>query len=97
VEVLSAASKSPSLELLNGLIGTALRIEAREARLFGLDAPTKQQISPTPAAFGQAISDEELERQWNRLTPEEQDKFMILLAKPQGRWVEPWPFETTAG
>jgi hypothetical protein len=87
---------APSPELLNDLIGTALRIEAREARLFGLDAPTKQQISPGPATFAQPMSDEEAERQWNRLTEDERDQFMILLQKLQGRWVEPRAVETAA-
>jgi len=86
---------APSPELLNDLIGTLLRIEAREARLFGLDAPTKQQISTAPATFAQPVSDEELERQWDRLTSDEQDAFMILLQKLQGRWVEPRAIETT--
>jgi hypothetical protein len=86
---------APSPELLNDLICT-LRIEAHEARLFGLDAPTKQQISPGPATFAQPVSDEEAERQWNRLTEDERDQFMILLQKMQGRWVERRPVETTA-
>ena len=85
---------APSPELLNDLIGTALRLEAREARLFGLDAPTKQQIAAAPVAFAQPMSDEEAERQWARLTPEEQDQFMVLLQKMQGRWVEPRPTDT---
>ena len=84
---------APSPELLNDLIGTALRLEAREARLFGLDAPTKQQIAAAPVTFAQPMSDEGAERQWARLTSEEQDQFMVLLQKMQGRWVEPRPAE----
>ena len=85
---------APSPELLNDLIGTALRLEAREARLFGLDAPTKQQIAAPPVTFAQPMSDEEADRQWARLTPEEQEQFMMLLQKMQGRWIEPRPTET---
>jgi hypothetical protein len=38
---------APSPELLNDLSGTVLWIEAREARIFALDAPTRQQIVGT--------------------------------------------------
>jgi 2-oxo-4-hydroxy-4-carboxy--5-ureidoimidazoline (OHCU) decarboxylase len=38
---------------------------------------------------GQAISDEEIDIGLARLTPEEQETFMMLLQKFQGRWVEP--------
>jgi hypothetical protein len=41
------------------------------------------------AVVGQPVSDEELDRQLARLTQEETDTFMMLLAKLQGRWVEP--------
>ena len=90
---------APSPELLNDLIGTALRIEAREAALHGLDAPAKQQVLAATATFSQPISDEELDRQLARLTEEERETFMMLLQKLQGRWVEPPPppsIETTA-
>jgi hypothetical protein len=85
---------APSPELLNELIATVLKIEAREARLFGLDAQARQQISSAPATFAQPVSDEELERQWDRRS-DEQDAFMILLQKLQRRWVEPRAIETT--
>jgi hypothetical protein len=48
---------APSPELLNELIDTALRIEAREARLLGPDAPTRPQISPASATFAQPITE----------------------------------------
>ena len=41
------------------------------------------------AVVGQAISDEELDIQLARLTPAERETFMMLVAKLQGRWVEP--------
>jgi hypothetical protein len=77
------------------LVSQAIKLSRHEARLFGLDAPTKQQISTAPATFAQPVSDEELERQWDRLTSDEQDAFMILLQKLRGRWVEPRGIETT--
>jgi hypothetical protein len=64
-----------------------LRIEIREANLYGLDAPKKSDIVST--VMGQAISDEVLDEQLARLTPQEQETFMMLLQKLQGRWVEP--------
>jgi len=79
------------------LIDRALKIYRHEAVLFGLDAPSKQQVAST--VIGQPISDEELDRQLARLTEEELDTFMRLTAKLQGRWVEPPPppsIETTA-
>ena len=87
---------APSPDLLNDLIGPALGIEAGEARLFGLDASTKQQISLGPATFAQPVSDEEAERQCNRPTEDERDQFTILFQKMQGRWVQPRYVETTA-
>jgi hypothetical protein len=83
----------PSPERLADLVRTALRISRHEAMVFGLDAPTKlEALAGLPS---QPMSDEEAERQWDRLTPEEQDQFMELLRKMQGRWVEPRPTEAT--
>ena len=64
-----------------------LRIEIREANLFGLDAPKKSDI--VSMVMGQAVSNEVLDEQLARLTPAERETFMMLLAKLQGRWVEP--------
>jgi hypothetical protein len=41
------------------------------------------------ALIGQPISDEEMDIQLGRLTQEERDTLMTLVAKMQGRWVEP--------
>jgi hypothetical protein len=74
-----------------------VKVGRHEAVIFGLDAPSKSEV--LTAAVGQPISDEELGRQWDRLTPDEQDTFMMLLQKLQGRWVEPQTdtsIETTA-
>jgi hypothetical protein len=51
-------------------------------------------LSPTPSTKPGQLQGE----QWDRLTQEEQDHLMRLLAKLQGRWVEPQPssIETTA-
>ncbi len=80
---------APSPEMLNNLIGTALKIETREATLFGLDAPTKSAVEPV--FTGHAVDEEEMARQWDRLTNEEQEFLMMLLQKLQGRLVEPLP------
>ena len=53
----------PSPIPVNDLVTTALRIEAREAALHGLDAPAKQQVLAATATFSQPISDEELDIQ----------------------------------
>ena len=66
-----------------------------EAMLFGLDAPIKTDVA---AVFGaaQPITDEEAAVRWARLTPEEQDTWMRLQAKMDGRWTEAPAIETTA-
>jgi DNA-binding CsgD family transcriptional regulator len=79
----------PSIDEVNRSIDRILSIEIREANLYGLDAPRKSDIVNAFVAGGQLISDEELERQWYRLTEEEQETFMRLLAKLQGRLTEP--------
>jgi hypothetical protein len=77
-------------------ISSWIKLGRHEALIFGYDAPTKQVVSH----FGsQPISDEELDAGLARLTEEEQEQFMMLLQKLQGRWVEPPPpasIETTA-
>jgi hypothetical protein len=75
----------PSPIPVNALVTTALRIEARDARLFGLDAPTKQQILAAMVTFGQPISDQELDRRLARLTEAEKMQFVRLLNKRDGR------------
>ena len=85
----------PEPELVVDLVDRAIKLGRHEALIFGYDAPTKQVVSH----FGsQPISDEELDAGLARLTEEEQEQFMMLLQKLQGRWVEPPPasIETTA-
>jgi hypothetical protein len=86
----------PTLDEVNASVDRILKIEAHEADLYGLYAPKKSET--VSAIIGQPISDEELDRQLARLTEEEQETFMMLLQKLQGRWVEPPPasIETTA-
>jgi 2-oxo-4-hydroxy-4-carboxy--5-ureidoimidazoline (OHCU) decarboxylase len=64
-----------------------VKIEIREANLYGLDAPKKSDV--IAAVTGRALSDEELDAGLARLTSEEQETFMMLLQKFQGRWGEP--------
>jgi hypothetical protein len=54
----------------------------------GLDAPKKAEIMG--ALRGQqSMTPEKLDLQLARLTSAEQDTFLMLAAKMQGRWVEP--------
>jgi hypothetical protein len=77
----------PTTDEMVALIGQAIRLSRHEAMLFGMDEPTKAQI--VGAVVGQEISEEELEIRMARLTPVEQDLFMKLVAKLEGRWLEP--------
>jgi hypothetical protein len=77
----------PSVEEVYAGVDRIVKIEIREANLYGLDAPKKAEAFP--AVTGQVISDEELDIQLARLTEEKKDTFMMLVAKMQGRWVEP--------
>ena len=77
----------PTIEEVYAGVDRIVRIESREANLYGLDAPKRSEVAA--AVVGQAISDEELDIQLARLTPEEIDTFMMLTRKMQGRWVEP--------
>ena len=73
-------------EVYNG-VDRIVRIEIREANLYGLDAPKKSDILST--VMGQEVSDEVLDEQLARLTAAERQTFMMLVAKMQGRFVEP--------
>ena len=86
----------PEGETLATLVTTAIRVSRHDAMLHGLDAATKNEL--VASVVGRPLNYEESARQWDRLTLEEQDQLMRLLAKLQGRWVEPQPssIETTA-
>jgi hypothetical protein len=77
----------PTIEEVYAGVDRIVKIEIREAHLYGLDAPKKAEIMA--AVTGQAISDEELYIQLARLTPQERETFMMLCQKMEGRWVEP--------
>jgi hypothetical protein len=72
---------------VGALVGRLLAIDRQEADLYGLNAPKKSDVAAP--VTGQAVSDEELDIWLSRLTPQERETFMMLLAKAQGRWVEP--------
>jgi len=77
------------------LISQVIRLSRHEAMLCGMDETTKAQI--VSAVVGQAaISEAELDVRMARLTPEEQDLFMKLVAKLEGRWVEPVVIEESS-
>lgn len=84
----------PSTDQLNDLIDRALKIERHEALLWGLDAPTRSAI--VSAVAGQALTDAEVDIRLARLTPEEQELFMKLVAKMEGRWLEPVAIEESS-
>jgi len=70
------------------LIDRALKIEIREAKLFGLDAPTRNEVSGPegqPISLLAGVDAKDLERRLNRLTTEEQSTFIQLLNKMDGR------------
>jgi len=75
----------PDISEVGILIGRLLNVDQHEAD--GLYAPNKAEV--LSAVTGQAVSDEELDIWLARLTPQERETFMMLLAKAQGRWVEP--------
>jgi hypothetical protein len=77
----------PDISEVGVLVGRLLNVDEHEAALYGLYAPKRSDVAA--AVVGQAISDEELDVRMARLTPEEQDLFMKLVAKMEGRWVEP--------
>jgi hypothetical protein len=77
----------PEPDLVVDLIDKALKISRHEAMVFGYDAPSKAEV--VSHFTNQPVSDEELDAQLARLTEQEQEQFMMLLAKLQGRWVEP--------
>jgi hypothetical protein len=77
----------PDVTEVGILIGRLLNVDQHEAELYGLYALKKSEV--TAAVSGQVVSDEELDVWLGRLTAEERETFMMLLAKAQGRWVEP--------
>jgi hypothetical protein len=86
----------PEVSDVGALLGRLLNVEQHEADLYGLYAPKKSDVV---AHFtGQPMSDEQLDEGLARLTEQEREQFMMLLAKLEGRWVEPPPpsVETTA-
>jgi hypothetical protein len=63
------------------------RLARHEAMVFGLDAPSKMEVAA--GLMGPEIDKEEIDIRLARLTPQERDTFMMLIAKMDGRWVEP--------
>jgi hypothetical protein len=86
----------PEVSDVGALLGRLLSVEQHEADLYGLYAPKKSDV--VAHVTGQSIDDEELDIQLARLTEDERTEFMRLIAKMQGRWVEPpvESIETTA-
>ena len=85
--------------LLPDLIDRALRIDIREAKLFGLDAPTKSEVSGPegkPLSVLASVDGQDLKRRLDEnLTIDEQGMFITLLNKIEGRGVYE-TVETTA-
>jgi hypothetical protein len=76
-------------------VSQAIRLARHEAMVFGLDSPSKNQIHSS--IVGERTSDEELDIMLARLTPDEQDQFMILVRKMESRYVEPPAIEDDIG
>lgn len=85
----------PDNEDLVALVGQAIRLARHEAMVFGLDSPSKNEVHPS--IVGARTSDEELDIMLARLTPDEQDQFMILVRKMESRYVEPPAIEDDIG
>jgi hypothetical protein len=85
----------PEPELIVDLVDKAVKVGRHEAMMFGLDAPAKTEIGGM-FQVTQPITDEEAAIRWARLTLEEQDTWMRLQAKMDGRWTEAPSIETTA-
>jgi hypothetical protein len=79
----------PSVRNVFRLIDTLLKFCRHEALLYGLYAPSRAQAVSAPV--GQPVSDEELDRQLARLSHAEQDEFMRLRRKMEGRGVDLGP------
>jgi transcriptional regulator len=77
----------PDNEDLVALINQAIRLARHEALVFGLDSPSKTEVHSS--IVGARTSDAELDIKLARLTPDEQDQFMVLVRKLEGRYVEP--------
>jgi len=84
----------PGPSLMMEILDRAVKVGRHEAMIFGLDEPARSDVSAT-FQMAQPITDEEAAIRWARLTPEEQDTWMRLRAKMEGRWVDP-PVETVA-
>jgi hypothetical protein len=63
-----------------------VRIEVREANLYGLDVPSKMEVAA--GLTGSPIDKEEMDIRLARLAQREWDTFMMVIAKMDGRWVE---------
>jgi DNA-binding CsgD family transcriptional regulator len=84
----------PTVEQVYLGVDRIVRIEIREANLYGLDAPKKSDILQAFVAVGPpSLTDEEIAIRWTRLTEEEQQTYLRLVAKMDGRWVDPMPIE----
>ena len=77
----------PDVAEVGILIGRLLNVDQHEAELYGLYAPKKAEV--LSAITGQALSDEQIDEGLARLTTEERETLMMLVAKFQGRWIEP--------
>jgi hypothetical protein len=79
----------PTVQEVYDGVDRILKIEAREAKLYGLDAPNKSDTPPAFTVGPPSLTDEEIEIRWGRLTEEEQRTYLRLEAKLDGRWVDP--------
>jgi hypothetical protein len=79
----------PTIQEVYDGVDRIVRIDIREANLYGLDAPKKSDIVESFTVGPPSLSDEEIEIRMSRLTEEEQGLYLKLITKMDGRWVEP--------
>jgi hypothetical protein len=73
----------PTNDELVALVGQVIRLARHEAMVFGLDAPAKMEVAA--GLLGASPLDrEEIDIRLARLTPQERDTFMMLIAKMDG-------------
>lgn len=83
----------PEIGQVDMLVARIAALDRQEAELYGLNAPKKTDILQTFAVGAPSLTDEEIEIRMGRLTEDEQQLYLQLIAKMDGRWVEPHAIE----
>jgi hypothetical protein len=86
----------PTIEEVYAGVDRIVKIEIREANLYGLDAPKKSDVFQAFVVGPPTLTDEEIAIRMGRLTEEEQQIYLRLVAKMDGRCVDPPTLEDQA-